>query len=77
VSRWPLHNPETLPDAEIDEVAVQRALHGDPVRLNRFERRAAVEVLTKRGLSARKIAERLRVTERAVQRHRTAIRRAA
>ena len=57
--------------APVDEVAVQRALHGDPVHLRPAERAEAVRRLTAAGHSAADIAERLRTTTRTVVRHRT------
>jgi hypothetical protein len=52
-----------------DEVAIERAVMGDPPDdLTATERAAAVAVLAARGLSARGIAERLGCTSRTVQR---------
>lgn len=57
---------------DIDEIAVERACHGDRVTLTRAERRAAVHRLTKRGLSGPQIAERLGMEVRLVTRDRRA-----
>lgn len=54
----------------IDEIAVQRAIHGDRVRLNRAEVSSAIATMTGMGMSAREIAERLHTSERNVQRRR-------
>lgn len=58
----------------VDEIAVERACAGDPVRLTRAERRAAVAALDRYGYTARVIGGRLGITMRAVQRHRLALR---
>jgi len=64
--------------AVVDQVAVERAVAGDPpARLTPRERRAAVAELTRRGLSAPQIAARVHVTVRAVERNRAALRRAS
>lgn len=55
----------------IDEIAVERACRGDRVTLTLAERRAAVKLMTKRGLSRRVIAERLGLDERVVARDRS------
>jgi DNA-binding transcriptional ArsR family regulator len=63
---------------EIDEIAVERAVRGDPpAGITPRERREAVDVLTRRGFSASQVSQRLRVSQRAVERHRAALRRAA
>jgi riboflavin biosynthesis pyrimidine reductase len=62
-------NAESLPP-EVDEVALRRALHGEVVQVPTVHKRAMVAILTRHGLSARVIAERLDLTERQVQRHR-------
>lgn len=54
-----------------DEVAVQRAMRGDPVALHPVERSAAVHRLTAAGHSAAEIAARLGTTKRSVTRHRS------
>lgn len=53
-------------NAEVDEV-----LTGSPVKSTRAERQVATAILTRKGLSARLIAERLCITERTVHRLRT------
>lgn len=58
---------------DVDEVAVYRAMHGDPVRLTKPERREAVRQLTHAGASARVIADRLRVSDRTVKRDRVRV----
>lgn len=55
-----------------DEVAVQRAMHGDAVHLRPVERVEATRRLTRLGYSATQIAERLHTTPRSVQRQRGA-----
>lgn len=54
----------------VDPVAVERAAWGDRVYLRPIERRAVVQLLTRRGLSARAIAERVGISSRTVERHR-------
>jgi lambda repressor-like predicted transcriptional regulator len=66
-----------LPDVDgcgpdIDEIAVERAMGGDHVRLTRVERDEAVRRLTSKGYSVRQIAERLGTTTRTVMRRRAA-----
>ncbi|MFE7965371.1 helix-turn-helix domain-containing protein [Streptomyces cellulosae] len=52
-----------------DEVAVQRAVSGEPpARLTHRERRQAIEVCTRRGLSVRETAERVGCSPRTVLR---------
>lgn len=58
----------------IDPVVIDRLLRGDPVRSYPRERRLAVAELTRRGLTATQIADRLRCTPRAVVRHRARVR---
>jgi hypothetical protein len=63
------------PYSDVDEIAVQRAIRGDPpARLNSGEITAAVTWLTLRGLSAAVIAGRLGVTPRTVTRARARVR---
>jgi hypothetical protein len=63
---------------EIDEIAVERAVRGDPpAGITPRERREAVAILTRRRFSALEISQRLQVSQRAVERHRAALRRAA
>ena len=52
----------------LDEMAVERLLAAQPVQATRAERQAAVTYLTGKRMSARLIAERLRLSERTVVR---------
>jgi len=54
----------------IDEIAVERAMAGDAVRLTIRERGEAVRRLTAAGLTARQVASRLHITTRTVVRYR-------
>jgi len=63
-----------LNDPDVDEVAVERAMHGMQLRLTPEERLEAVARLTRRGVSAREIAERLHTTSRTVVRLRSTLR---
>jgi transcriptional regulator with XRE-family HTH domain len=70
-----LHNlisdRETHGTAEIiDEIAVERAIHGDRVPLTRAEMTYAIDTLTRMGHSAEEAATRLGVSSRLVQRYR-------
>lgn len=65
----PAAEPHIAP-VDIDEVAVERAMAGDDVPLNRDERRRALELLAGRGHSDAEIADRLRITRAAVQKFR-------
>jgi len=56
-------------DPEVDAIAVERACHGDPINLTIAERAEAIRRLARHGESARKIAERLRMTSRSVRRY--------
>ena len=57
--------------AEVDEVAVERAVAGaPPAGLTRAERRRAVAVLRRQGTTVAESARRLRVSERVVQQDR-------
>lgn len=73
-----IDDPNAVPAAdasdgrEFDEVAIQRAMHGDRVVLTRSERREAVRRLVNRGRSEREIAELLDVTARMVARDKAA-----
>lgn len=73
---WAAHNRRRREDGRrrlahhVDDIAVERASYGDPVRLNRAERRKAVALLTRQGLTKGVIAERLRISPRAVARWR-------
>jgi len=63
------------PSYDVDEIAVERAIRGDPpAGLNSGEITAAVAVLTQRGLSIRVIARRLGVAQRTVDRARARVR---
>lgn len=62
---------------EVDPIAVERAIGGDPVRLSCPERSEAIARLTAAGLSANQIAERLGVASRSVTRYRARLRGAA
>jgi len=55
---------------DIDEIAVERAMYGDRVRLSVPERRLVASELTRRGYTARQIGVRLGVSWRTVQRYR-------
>lgn len=58
---------------DLDQVAIDRAVAGDPpAGMRPAERYEAVRRLTVCGLSAKQIAERLRVVARTVQRARAA-----
>lgn len=66
---------------DVDEIAVERAAYGEPLRLNKAERRAVfhhrgevVARLTRQGYSGRQIGEHLGITERQVFRHRARLR---
>jgi len=61
-------------EPDVDEVAVERVMHGEPLRLNLDERLEVVGRLTRRGVSAREIAQRLHTTPRTVVRLRGALR---
>lgn len=60
-----------------DEVAVQRAMHGDAVKLRPVERAEVVRRLTAAGYSAAEIAARVDIDQRSVQRIRDQHRAAA
>lgn len=57
-------------DPHVDEIAVERAMAGDEVALTIRERAVAVQRLSQLGLSSRQIADRLRLSDRTVQRYR-------
>lgn len=68
-----LHRPRPLPHLgdDIDDIAVERACHGDlTITLNRAELEAAWRKLERRRLPAREIARILGVTPRTVVRWR-------
>jgi hypothetical protein len=56
----------------VDDIAVERAIRGDHVRLTAAEKAEAVATLTRWGLSAAQIAQRIGTTERTVTRKRAA-----
>ncbi|WP_406298086.1 helix-turn-helix domain-containing protein [Embleya sp. NBC_00888] len=61
------------PVADVDQIAVDRAVAGDPpATMTPAERYEAVRRLTARGLSADRIAEMLHIVARTVQRARAA-----
>jgi AraC-like DNA-binding protein len=62
------HSPRT--DTDIDQVAISRALDGQPTQLNHRERRLAAQLLTAQGLSLRDIAARLAINPRTISRYR-------
>jgi DNA-binding NarL/FixJ family response regulator len=69
-------NPATNP-RDIDQIAVERAVTGDGIRLRDLtnaEQTEAVRLLTEHGKSIRDIAEQLATTTRTVSRRRGAIR---
>jgi DNA-binding CsgD family transcriptional regulator len=74
---YPVTGPEALlirGNRGLDEIAVERALAGDKLALTIEERRLVVDVLTRKGVTARAIAERLGITTRSVVRHRATLR---
>ncbi len=75
-SRWAgrdLDDVDALPDEldDIDQVAIARAGAGRHVRLNQAERRAVSTELTRRGASARHVAQVIGCSRRTVNRHRS------
>lgn len=63
---------------EVDVIAVERAVRGDPpATLTPRERREAIAALTRYGRSAAEISRQLAITPRTVIRHRAALRVAA
>lgn len=61
-------------NAELDTIAVERAVHGDPpATMTRAERHEAVRRLHGYGLTARQIAARIGCTRRTVERARGAL----
>ncbi|ABW14411.1 transcriptional regulator, LuxR family [Parafrankia sp. EAN1pec] len=65
-------------ESDIDEVAVERAIAGEPPeRMSIAERHHAIRRLHGKGPSAREIARRLSISSRTVQRHVALIREAA
>jgi transcriptional regulator with XRE-family HTH domain len=57
-------------NTDIDQVAISRALDGQPTQLNHRERRLAAQLLTAQGLSLRNIAARLAINPRTISRYR-------
>lgn len=70
-------NVSTITARAVDEVAVERAMLGDPVKLTKTERAEAVRRLTAAGVGAAQIGARLGTTHRTVQRDRAADRETA
>lgn len=68
LTRWT--RPVADPD-DIDEIAVERACHGDKVPLTKAEQRVAIRKLTRRGMSGAEISALLGVSERSVMRERS------
>lgn len=76
---WPSRSTKTVRDlpsnavrvsrgrSGVDEVAVERALHGDPQPLNEAERALGVDRGIRRGMSYDLVAERLEMTRDAVE----------
>ncbi|NEK84754.1 helix-turn-helix domain containing protein [Blastococcus saxobsidens] len=72
----PQHHAETVETDGLDEIAIERALAGDGVRLEHLtvaEQDEVVRRLTERGKSIRDIAEQLATTKRTVSRRRASI----
>jgi DNA-binding CsgD family transcriptional regulator len=63
--------------AELDEVELELAAAGEPVRLRPRERRVVVGRLIEQGHTAREVAVRLGISRRAVQSHLAILRRTA
>jgi hypothetical protein len=57
---------------DIDEIAIERAMNGDEVKINGSERDEVIRRLTDRGYPVRHIADRLHTTARTVTRRRAA-----
>lgn len=70
----PATRNHAMSDYHLDEVAVERAMNGDPVALTKAERAEVVRRLTARGLPVRQIAERLHTTSRTITRVRARMR---
>jgi DNA-binding CsgD family transcriptional regulator len=72
-----IDNPDALPfmledSDDLDDIAIDEAMRGRPVRLTKAEKAEAVRRMTARGDSAEQIAQRLHVSGRTVQRKRAA-----
>ncbi|MFC5802754.1 helix-turn-helix domain-containing protein [Streptomyces formicae] len=72
--RWLKYgDPTGTPTQDVDEIAVQRAMNGQPPsRMTPAERAAATLALHRQGLTGPQIAEQLRISRRTVQRIREA-----
>ena len=70
----PRHRPEhTRTDDDLDEIAIERALAGDGVRLEHLtpaEQDEVVRRLAERGMSIRDLAQQLATTKRTTSRRR-------
>jgi hypothetical protein len=62
-----------LRNADVDEMAVDRLIHGEPVHSTRAERTKASAILTSAGHSAAHIAILLRISKRSVVRFRRVV----
>ena len=71
LTNWERYNASRQ---EVDEMAVDRLIHGEPVTATYGERREAVAYLTAHGYTSADIARRLRTTQRSVHRIRATIR---
>jgi hypothetical protein len=60
-------------DGIIDDIAIERAMHGDPVPLTPAERLEAVRRMTDRGWSASQIGQRIGCDKRSVVRWRSVV----
>lgn len=71
----PAAQPHTVVEeqAVIDEIAVERALDGEPVRLTRAEAAEVSRIGTQRGMSANRIAKITGRTSRSIQRYRAEV----
>jgi hypothetical protein len=70
------HAQHAEPDDDLDEIAIERALAGDGVRLEHLtpaEQDEVVRRLTERGKSIRDIAQQLATTKRTISRRRASI----
>lgn len=63
--------PERTGETVLDEIAIERAMSGEPVTLTAAECQEAVARLTARGRSAQRICDLLNLSHRAVSRMRT------
>lgn len=70
------HTEHAETDDDLDEIAIERALAGDGVRLDHLtpaEQKEVVRRLTERGKSIRDIAQQLATTKRTISRRRASI----